>query len=53
MKEKVENITKAQYCINCQHSYQNLNTYRWHCRRNGRIVVSTDGRGTINAMKCN
>lgn len=45
--------TKAEYCTDCTQSYQNNNTYRWICRKTGKIVVGTDGRGTVNAMKCN
>lgn len=52
MKEKIERMTKSEYCIRCPQSYQNSNTYRWRCRRNGKIVVGTDGRATVNAMKC-
>lgn len=44
--------TKAEYCIDCLQSYQNLNTLRWICRKTGKIVVGTDGRGTVNAMNC-
>lgn len=50
--KKLHNVTKSEYCIDCQYSYQNLNTFRWICRKTGKIVVSTDGRGTVNAMKC-
>jgi hypothetical protein len=53
MKEKIENVTKSEYCIKCSQSYQNLTTCRWICRRTGEIVVGTDGRATVNAMKCN
>lgn len=47
-----KNVTKSEYCIECPDSYQNTNTYRWICRRTGEIVVGTDGRATVNAMKC-
>lgn len=52
MIAKNKNITKSEYCISCEDSYQNTNTYRWICRRTRKIVVGTDGRATINAMKC-
>ena len=52
MSEKTKNITKSEYCIECQCSYQNLNTLRWICRETRKIVVGTDGRATVNAMKC-
>lgn len=52
MSEKIKNITKSEYCIDCQYSYQNLNTLRWICGETGKIVVGTDGRATVNAMKC-
>jgi len=50
--KKTKNITKSEYCINCPKSYQNTNTYRWFCRQTGNMVVATDGRATVNAMKC-
>lgn len=52
MIAKNKNITKSEYCTACPDSYQNIYTCRWTCTRTGKIVVGTDGRATINAMKC-
>lgn len=47
-----EDITASQYCISCVQSYQCNNTGRWYCRKTRQIVVGTDERATVNAMKC-
>ena len=46
-----EELTASEYCIRCISSLQSgLGRYR--CRETGKIVIGTDGRATVNAMKC-
>lgn len=46
-----EELTASEYCLRCADSYES-SLGRYKCRRTGNIVVSTDGRATVNAMKC-
>ena len=46
-----EELTASEYCLRCADSYES-SLGRYKCRRTGKIVISTDGRATINAIKC-
>lgn len=46
-----EELTASKYCLRCVDSYES-SLGRYKCRRTGEIVISTDGRATVNAMKC-
>lgn len=46
-----EEITSSDYCIRCERSYLD-SVGRYICRKTNKIVVSIDGRATINAIKC-
>lgn len=46
-----EELTASEYCLRCTNSYKS-HLGRYRCRRTGKIVISTDGRATVNAIKC-
>lgn len=46
-----EELTLSEYCFRCPDSLA-IRRGRYVCRRTHRIVIGTDGRGTVNASKC-
>ena len=46
-----EELSASEYCLRCADSYES-SCGRYLCRKTGQIVVGTDGKATINAMKC-
>lgn len=46
-----EELTTSEYCLRCTNSYES-SLGRYRCRKTGKVVISTDGRATVNAMKC-
>lgn len=46
-----EELTKSEYCLRCIDSYKSR-MGRYRCSRTGNLVIGTDGRATVNAMKC-
>lgn len=46
-----EELSVSEYCLQCVESYES-SCGRYRCRQTGKLVIGTDGRATINAMKC-
>lgn len=46
-----EELTVSEYCLRCISLIQS-SLGRYKCGRTGKIVIGTDGRATVNAMKC-
>ena len=46
-----EELPASEYCLRCSDSYES-SLGRHKCRRTGKIVIGTDGRAIVNAMKC-
>lgn len=46
-----EEFTPSEYCLHCPESHE-VSMGRYVCRKTHRIVIGTDGRATVNAMKC-
>lgn len=46
-----EEMSASEYCLRCSDSCES-SLGRYRCRRTGKIVIGTDGRATVNAMKC-
>lgn len=46
-----EELSRSEYCLRCSDSYES-SLGRYRCRRTGKMVICTDGRATVNAMKC-
>lgn len=46
-----EELSASEYCFQCYNSYE-ISLGRYRCRKTDEIVIGTDGRATVNAMKC-
>ena len=46
-----EELTKSEYCLQCIDSCES-SMGRYRCGRTGNLVIGSDGRATVNAMKC-
>lgn len=46
-----EELTASEYCLRCINSSKSR-MGRYRCSRTGKLVIGTDGRATVNAMKC-
>lgn len=46
-----EELTASEYCLQCI-DCRKSSMGRYRCDRTGNLVIGTDGRATVNAMKC-
>jgi len=46
-----EELTASEYCLRCI-DCRKSSMGRYRCDRTGKLVIGTDGRATVNAMKC-
>lgn len=46
-----EELTVSEYCLRCI-DCRKSSMGRYRCNRTGNLVISTDGKATVNAMKC-
>lgn len=51
IKPDYEELTASEYCLQCI-DCRKSSMGRYRCDRSDNLVIATDGRATVNAMKC-